>query len=256
MERLLAFNVSASIAHFAPVIRPGGTLPPHERRVALALVCSGAFHAVIGVGAAAWLALAPMVKPAPTEYVPVIHATLEEWRPTPAQLDLAPLPQVVVDPVAMLAPTPAIPVPQAASAPRPSPPVTRPSIVANDPNGSVTMGLLDDPSLLGRGVAAKITDRYPQHADRDPRLIGSLIVPYPPEARQARVSGRIAAVLDIDARGTITHVTLVPDHRWFGPAVIEVLKEAHFKPAEIATNPVPYWAIVEFVFAIPPAPTS
>ena len=248
----------ASLTHFAPVAPTrAGAVPPHERRVVLALVCSGALHAVIGIGAAAWLALLPATKPPLSpEYVPPLRATIEEWRPTPAQLDLAPLPQVVTEPVAMLAPAPVLPLPQATSVPRPSTPAARPAIVATDPNGSVTMGMLEDPSLLGRGVAAKLAERYAQRPDKEPRLVGSLIVPYPPEARQARMSGRIAAVLDIDARGAITRVMLVPDHRWFGPAVAEVLKEARFTPAELATNPVPYWAIVEFVFAIAPAPAS
>ena len=222
----------------------------------LALACSGAMHALIGIGVALWLTLAPPIKAPAPEYAPPLRATLEEWHPTPAQLDLAPLPEVVTEPVAMLIPAPMLPMPQTAPARRPSPAVSRPAIVATDPNGSVTMGLLEDASVLGRGVAARLAERYAQRADKEPRLVGSLIVPYPPEARSARVSGRISAVLDIDARGAITHVTLVPDHRWFGPAVTEVLKEARFTPAEIATNPVPYWAIVEFVFAIPPAPAS
>ena len=118
------------------------------------------------------------------------------------------------------------------------------------------MGQLEDPGLLGPIVAARLAQRYTATPDREPRLIGSLIIPYPPEARQARVSARIAAVLDINAQGAITNTTLVPDHRWFGPAVLEVLKDARFTPAEIASHPVPYWAIVEFVFAIPPGPAS
>ncbi|MDQ6619574.1 MAG: energy transducer TonB [Pseudomonadota bacterium] len=228
-----------------------------ERRVALAFLFSTALHAAIGVLVAVWITSSPDPAPQPPSQGVLLQAKLQEPEPTPVTLELTPIPPLVLEPVTMLAPAPSVPLaPVAATAPAPVKPVSRPNITSPDPNGSVTMGLLEDPSLVGRGVAAKLAARYSARPDREPRLIGSLIVPYPPEARQAHASARIAAVLDIDARGNITHVVLVPDHHWFGPAVTEVLKEARFTPAEFATNPVPYWAIVEFVFAIPPAPSS
>ncbi len=36
----------------------------------------------------------------------------------------------------------------------------------------------------------------------------------------------------------------------FSQAVTEALQHARFAPAEVATHPVPYWIVLEFVFSI------
>ncbi|HZP87007.1 MAG TPA: hypothetical protein VFB54_09295, partial [Burkholderiales bacterium] len=199
--------------------------------MAWALVCSGAFHALMGLSAAAWIAWRPAPPPKHDVAPVLLHAKLEDFRAAPVTLELIPVERTVTEPVPILMPAPTLPIPAVNDSPRRPAPVVRPNIAAADPNGSVVMGQLEDPSLLGRIVAARLGQRYTATPDREPRLIGSLIVPYPPEARQARVSARIAAVLDIDAQGAITNISLVPDHRWFGPAVMDVLKDARFTPA-------------------------
>lgn len=238
---------------------------PHERRVTLALACSGALHAAIAVVATAWLAFLPPAQPQPSSAYPALIAVLQAAQPTP-QVDLvtpavAPDPEPVHElPKPMAVPVPApvavAPAPVAPAATRALPAPARGPITSSDPNGSVTMGLLETPALLGPGFASRLADRYPARVDKLPRLIGSMVVPYPAAARQAHASARISAILDVDERGRITRVDLVPEHAWFGPAVTEALKDARFAPAEVATNPVPYWAIVEFVFAIAPGSSA
>jgi TonB family protein len=119
-----------------------------------------------------------------------------------------------------------------------------------DPNGSVTLRVITDAQRAGR-LASGLSDRYRVQPDRLPRLTASLIVPYPSAARQARSSARIAALIDVDEQGRIAGTRLVPDDATFAASVMEALKDARFAPAEVATHPVPYWAVLEFDFAIP-----
>ncbi|MEP7208780.1 MAG: energy transducer TonB [Casimicrobiaceae bacterium] len=248
----------ASFASAAPLGSFAGARP-YERRFTLALAFSGAMHAAIAVVATAILTLLPPTQPPAASDRPALIAVLQTVQPTP-EVEVA-TPSVAPEPVrepprpmAVPVPSPmaAAPPPVAPAPARALPAPARGPITSTDANGSVTMGMLETPALLGPGFATRLADRYPGRVDKLPRLIGSMVVPYPAAARQAHASARIAAILDVDERGKITHLALVPEHAWFGPAVTEALKEARFAPAELATNPVSYWAIVEFVFAIAP----
>jgi hypothetical protein len=57
-------------------------------------------------------------------------------------------------------------------------------------------------------------------------------------------------LLTLRADGSIAESQLVREDPLFGPAVLDALKNAQFSPAEIDGKPVPYWAIVEFVFLL------
>ena len=230
---------------------------PHERRVTVALLCSGLLHAAIAMAATALIALTPSREP-PSESGVVLQAVLQQAPAEVAPLEVQAPPEALPELITAPAPDIAVPVPiptriDKPPAPPPSPATTAPSMItSNDPNGSVTIGVVEGAAAAARSSFAATRDRYPPRVDKEPRMIGSLIVPYPPAAKQAHASGRIAAVMEIDERGQITSTALVPDQPMFGPAVLEALKEARFTPAEVATHPVPYWTVVEFVFAIAP----
>jgi TonB family protein len=231
---------------------------PHERRMTFALLCSAAFHALVASTIALIWALTPVTEsPAGSEH-PVVRAVLAERPSAPdfAEVVLLPLPPVdaAPAPLASLDPAPHMPprathsAPQAVSAPVAGP------IAGADPNGSVTVGMLDA-STVRQGPAARLAERFPR-ADKLPRVLGTPIVAYPPAARHAQASGRVSAVLELDERGKVTQSVLVPEHPLFGAAVTEALNEMRFAPAEVASKPVPYWAVVEFVFTIGPSTTA
>lgn len=239
-------------ASFAPLLNPALNRVPNsgERSFMVALLCSGVLHAIVAVIVTTLLALHASPDPTPTVAPTVFQATLVDVQPPMPQATIEPtrepVPETIVVPVTPSIspqPPPAPAAPRAASAP------ARPAITSTDPNGSITIGMLD-PQILGGGIASTLANRYPARVDREPRLGGGLVLPYPPAAREARVSGRVAAVLDLDEKGKIVGTVLVPNHPLLGPAVAEALKEARFAPGEIAAKPVPYWAIVEFTFAI------
>ena len=226
---------------------------PRERPIAFALVCSGAAHLVLALVVTMALAVRSPSPPA-TREAPALHAMLQ------ARADIAPLP----DPLDRIeAPTLApvilpLLLPEAPPAPssveRTTPAPALPAVHETrvlDPNGSVTVGEITEPQHVER-IAAGLTERYRVHPDRLPRLTASLIVPYPSAARQARSSARIAALIDVDEQGRIAGARLVPEDATFAPAVLEALKDARFAPAEVATHAVPYWAVLEFDFAIAP----
>jgi len=234
---------------------------PHERRFTVALLCSGIFHAALAAVITTAFALHAPLGPPPSTDRPSLIAVLQPPRVVPDTVVATSAPDPVVlpepdrAPAVMAVPQPAAALPLAAPtpAPRALPAPVRGPITSSDPNGNVTVGMVEEPAILGPGVAAGLANRYPTRIDKPPRMLGAMIVPYPPAAREAHASARIAAVLDVDDHGRIGKVSLVPEHAWFGPAVLDALKDARFMPAELATNPVPYWAIVEFVFAIAPA---
>ncbi len=232
----------------------------YERRVTLALVCSGALHVSAAALATAWLTLLPPKHPDPSSDQPALIAVLRDAPPAPMVEVLppaiAPESMTLPDPPRLLA-VPAIggPAPAAVAPPpaRALPAPERGPITSSDPNGTVTMGFIGTPATLGIGTASRLAERYPARVDKLPRMLGSMGVRYPPAARQARASARIAAVLEVDERGRITRASLVPAHPWFGPMVEDALKDVRFAPAELGMDAVPYWVIVEFVFAIAPA---
>lgn len=122
---------------------------------------------------------------------------------------------------------------------------------AADPLGSIVSGPLKDSFALGPLAAAEIALRYPTRADRQPRLLGTVVVNYPLPALRARIERRVAVLLAIDTTGAIKSARVIPDDPDFGPAVLASLKGARFLPADIEGKPIPYWAALEFLFTIP-----
>jgi len=124
---------------------------------------------------------------------------------------------------------------------------------AADPVGSIAVGPLKDADSLGLITAAELALRYPTPAQRTPRLQGTLIASYPLDALRARVERRVTVLLTIDANGAITAARVTPSDPDFGPAALAALQGATFQPADFDGKPMPYWAILEFLFTVPEA---
>ncbi len=115
---------------------------------------------------------------------------------------------------------------------------------------------IDDPAKLGLDYVARLAQRFPERAAKLPMLIGAPVIAYPPAALESGVQRRLAVLLTLRADGSIEESQLVHEDPLFGPTVLDALHGVQFAPAEIDGNPVPYWAIVEFVFLLgrPAAP--
>lgn len=118
------------------------------------------------------------------------------------------------------------------------------------PDVTMSVGTLADPMQLGSGYAAQLAQRFPDRAAKVPMLLGAPVVVYPRAALEGGIEGRFAVVVTLDALGHITEAQLVVDDALFGPAMLDSLKTMQFTPAEFDGNPVPYWAIIEFIFKI------
>jgi hypothetical protein len=127
-----------------------------------------------------------------------------------------------------------------------------------DPDVTMSVGTLADPMQLGSDYAAQLAQRFPDRAAKVPMLLGAPVVVYPRAALEAGIEGRFAVVVTLDALGHIKDARLVVDDALFGPAMLDSLKTMQFTAAEFDGNPVPYWAIIEFIFKIghPSAPSS
>ncbi len=121
------------------------------------------------------------------------------------------------------------------------------------PPGDTAVGAIEDSARLGHAQEMRLAQRFPRQAGNPARLHESLVVPYPPRAARAHMEARIAVLLILDADGGVVETTLYPDEPYFGPTVLDVIKGAKFKPADVDGKPAPYWAILEFVFTLRPA---
>ncbi len=123
------------------------------------------------------------------------------------------------------------------------------------PDFSIGVGTIDDPARLGPDFVTRLAARFPNRVSKPPLLVGTPVMSYPQAALEAGAQRRVAALVMLRADGSIEDAQLARDDPLFGPAVLAALKSARFSPAEIGGDPVPYWAIVEFVFLIGhPAP--
>ena len=124
------------------------------------------------------------------------------------------------------------------------------------PPGDVAVGPVNDPDRIGRAQALRLASRFPQPVAKRPRLLDTLTVPYPTRAAFAHRDARITVLILVDANGRIVDTTLYPDDPFFTPTVLTALRGARFAPADIKGKPVPYWAMMEFVFTMrrPPRP--
>ena len=157
--------------------------------------------------------------------------------------------------VELPAPTPTPQRPPVTSTPLPGAavpyePSTEPTPSDAPPPGDVAVGPVTDPDRIGRVQALRLASRFPQPVAKRPLLVDTLTVPYPMRAAFAHRDARITVLMLLDANGRIVETTLYPDDPFFTPTVLASLRGARFTPAEIEAKPVPYWAMIEFVFAM------
>lgn len=220
---------------------------------------SADFTAFSGSGTPLQAVLAPPAPPAESEPPPAPQAEIAT--PAPASPPVAPAPA----PAAPAAPAPVPPAPAAPPAVAPAPPPPgltqpgtgqvdaprRPAPLPTD-SGDVAVGPAADPSGFGPVTAARLALQFPVRPGRLPRLARTLTVVYPEAALRERASTQVAALLLLDAKGTVVETVIEPDDPVFAPAVREALASAVFLPAQAADAPVPYWIALEFVFAVDP----
>ena len=121
------------------------------------------------------------------------------------------------------------------------------------PLGDTAVGAITDSERLGHAQALRLAQRFPRNADKPPRLLEPLRVPYPPRAARAHADAHIGVLLLLDATGQVVDTTLFPDEPLFGPTILEALNGARFAPAEADAKAIPYWIILEFNFRTRPA---
>ena len=176
----------------------------------------------------------------PAERIPVEQS--KETQPSATAIEMpAPLP-VPRRPAVTSAPSPGAAVPYE--------PGIEPTPSDAPPPGDVAVGPVNDSERIGHVQALRLASRFPKRVYKRPQLLDTLIVPYPPRAAFAHRDARITALMQIDSSGRITDTALYPDDPLFTPAVLAALRGARFAPAEIEAKPVPYWAMMEFVFTM------
>jgi hypothetical protein len=129
-------------------------------------------------------------------------------------------------------------------------PSTEPTPSNAPPPGDVAVGPVNDLDRLGHAQALRVASRFPQPVTNRPLLLDTLSVPYPLRAAFAHREARITVLMLVEADGRIIDTTLYPDDPFFTPAVLGALRGARFAPADIKGKPVPYWAMMEFVFTM------
>jgi outer membrane biosynthesis protein TonB len=237
-------------------------MPAPERRFGYSVAASGVVHGLLIIALASvrpTLTLSPnllgltgtLQVQLTEEAVPVIEPMPEPMAPIAAPRFL-PTPEPIALETLIRNP----PVPASAAS---GTVTTQPLVIRQGPpnsNGSVAVGPLGNPERVSVATAARLAQRFPVRAARPPMPSGAVITGYPLEAARSHLSGRIAAVLTIDAAGKVVtaDTRLVPDDPMFHAAVQAAINDAAFTPAELDGDPMPYWLILEFVFSIDPAP--
>jgi hypothetical protein len=147
-------------------------------------------------------------------------------------------------------PQPAVISTPAPGAAVPSEPSIEPTPSDAPPAGDVAVGPVNDLDRIGRAQALRLAARYPQPVSKRPLLLDTLTVPYPLRAAFAHRDARILVLMLVEADGRIVETTLYPDDPFFAATVLASLRGARFAPADIMGKPVPYWAMMEFVFTM------
>jgi outer membrane biosynthesis protein TonB len=247
----------------------GSTDRATRQRLSLSMLASVLVHALaiamlVGLLAPFPIALDRLggtspLKVALVDQKPILFSPPPETPPTLAEPSLAPRPIVPALPVAIEQAQPAMPADNHKQ--RAAPPLgvsvrsnAGAEVAPTDPPppGDTAVGAIEDSARVGHAQELRLAQRFPRVAGNPARLHESLVVPYPPRAARAHMEARIAALVILDADGRVVETTLYPDEPYFGPTVLNVIKGAKFKPADVDGKPAPYWTILEFVFTLRP----
>lgn len=82
-----------------------------------------------------------------------------------------------------------------------------------------------------------------------PKLVRTVIVPYPDAKTAKEIQGMTVLALVIDTNGIPAHIQVLRTHgNAFDQAVIAAVKQSKFEPGKLAGKPVPVWIDVRAVF--------
>ena len=82
------------------------------------------------------------------------------------------------------------------------------------------------------------------------KLIEQPKAPYPPLAKQARISGVVRLTVLIGIDGRVKSISLISGHPLLGPATMEAVKEWVYEPTLLSGNPVEVITQVEVSFTL------
>jgi protein TonB len=72
-----------------------------------------------------------------------------------------------------------------------------------------------------------------------PSVAAEVRIPYPPEAREKKIEGKVVMELLIDAEGKVRNATIVSGPGYgLNEAALEAIYRFKFKPAEVEGKPV------------------
>jgi protein TonB len=124
--------------------------------------------------------------------------------------------------------------------------ISRKALTSDEPGAGVavkqgnTVAKDPDSEKLRPGDADSLpipTDEF--LVSKMPSILSEFKIPYPAEARQKKIEGRVVMELLIDAQGAVRDARLIsspsPD---LGDAAVEAVKRFKFRPAEVEGKPV------------------
>ncbi len=85
---------------------------------------------------------------------------------------------------------------------------------------------------------------------QDARIVNKVIPPYPPLARQARISGTVRFTAIIARDGTIQNLTLVSGHPLLVRAATDAVRQWRYRPTLLNGEPVEVIAPIEVIFTL------
>ena len=85
---------------------------------------------------------------------------------------------------------------------------------------------------------------------QDAKIINKVIPPYPPLARQARISGTVRFTAIIARDGTIQNLTLLSGHPLLVQAATDAVRQWRYRPTLLNGEPVEVIAPIEVIFTL------
>ena len=103
-------------------------------------------------------------------------------------------------------------------------------------------------SALPRVIDAPPPPANPPATVKAPKLIRRVIPPYPPLARQARVSGTVRLIGVIAKDGTIRQLQVVSGHPLLVGAAVDAVRQWVYRPTLLNGEPVEVIAPIDVIF--------
>jgi TonB family protein len=82
------------------------------------------------------------------------------------------------------------------------------------------------------------------------RFLSSPDPKYPPQARDARLQGRVRLLVLFNTEGAVKAVRLLSGHCWLFPAALEAVRQWHIEPVHVDNKPAEVVVPVELLFSL------